>query len=419
MWIDRRRDLAPPPLIELWGHLLEETSSKWPVSLRESDLAWAIESGMAALLADVVEPGQLEEPLEARLRAADRWARIRHVDAYAAALEILDACATGHVPPPTLLKGLSVGSEYYPSPHHRFLGDLDLLVTPDALEATLGVIQHLGFTSGGALSDSPDGTHHHLPPLAHPRTGIWVELHTGLFPARQGLDRDGPFSAPEVMAERRPSDLEGRPVFRLSPELQIVYTASHWAMDFAPAAGARGLLDMLLLLRTEADALDWDHILLWLENRRIAAHLQLMLGCLADWELLEMPAKLRDHWNRVAVLEPGALEVLAGMVERYQLRGAMAGVPDLGAAMRDRDPLHGRATGTRRSRFETLRTALVTRNLRGLLPILDTIPWDVLVEPRPSRSRRLLISWCRAFPPGDPDRFVPAWFGRGRMQPRP
>ena len=401
-------DSAPAPLIELWRRVVEDGSGKWRSSLRERDVAWAIECGMAALLSEALEPGQLSEPLEVRLRAADRWAWLRHADSLEAALEILDGCA-GRVPSLTLLKGLSIGPEHYPSPHQRFLGDLDLLVPPDSLEEILGIFEKLGYAI--SKPSRRDLSHHHFPPLQHPRTGVWVELHTGLFPASQGFDRAGPFSAHQVLAEQRRSELEGRAVFRLSPELQVVYIASHWAHDFAPATGPRGLLDMLLLLRAEADSLDWDRIVSWLEDRRIAAHLQLMLSCLAAWELLEVPPKLRDHWQQLSVLEPTALQVLVGMAERYQVRGAMAGVPDLLAAKRDREPLGATPSGTFRSRFETLGTALITRNLRGLLPILDTIPWNALLDPRPSLSRRLLISWCRFFPPGDPNRFVPSWIG--------
>jgi len=406
-------DLASPPLIELWRQIVEQDAARRRLGLGERDLAWAIESGMAALLADTIEPGELEEPLEARLRAADRWARFRYADSIAAALEILDGCA-GRVPPLTLLKGLSIGPERYPAPYQRFLGDLDLLVPPEALPEILAVFEELGY----AISDhSPDDrNHHHLPALRHPHTDVWVELHTELFPASQGLDHAGPFAAPTVLAERRRSELEGRTVFRLSPELQTVYTASHWALDFTPAAGARGLLDMLLLMRAEADSLDWNRIASWLEDRRIAAHLQVMLSCLEGWGLLEVPTKLRDHWQRVAVLEPAALEILVGMAERYQLRGAMAGVPVIESARRKHDPHGTTPSGTFRSRFETLRSVLVTRNLRGLLPILDTIPWYALIDPRPSLRKRLLVSWCRLFPPGDPDRFVPSWIRGKRAQ---
>jgi hypothetical protein len=389
---------AAPPLIELWRGLVSDAPAKLAPSLRESEVAWAIQTGMAALLVDAVDLDDWPEDLAARLLAAERWARLRHADSLATALELLDSCAD-RAPPLTLLKGISIGPERYPQAYQRFLGDLDLLAPRESLDAVLGVLDALGYAPDG---ESPEdfSDHHHLAPLRHPRTGVWVELHTELFPASAGFAETGPFSPREVLAERRRSTLEGRAVFRLSPELQVVYIASHWAHDFSAATGARALLDMLLLLRQEADTLDWQRILGWLEDRRIAAHLQLMLRCLEAWELLEVPQELRKHWERVAVLEPAAVEVLVGMAERYQVRGAMAGVREL-----RRGPPDG-PIGTLRSRLATLRSALATRNLRGLLPILDTLPWTALLDPTPSLLKRLLVRWCRLFPPGDPDRFV-------------
>jgi hypothetical protein len=352
---------------------------------------------MAPLLVDYLDPGQLPESLKERLRAADLWARFRSAENLAAALEILDTCA-GQVPPFTLLKGLSIGPERYPAPHYRFLGDLDLLIPHEALRETQRVLESLGYVAFRSAFDVESD--HHLPPLRHPRTGVVVELHTGLFSSRHGFDRVGPFAARQVLAERRPSELEGRQVFRLSPELQVVYTASHWALRFSPASGPRGLLDMLLLLRAEGDSLDWHRIADWLEDRRIAAHLQLMLHCLNAWGLLEIPPQLGTHPERLGVLEPQVLETLMGMTERYQLRGAMAGVPDLVERKRERSPHGASPSGTLRSRLQTLRTALVMRNLYGLVLLLDRISWDALVEPAPSLRRRLLISWYRIFPPG-------------------
>jgi hypothetical protein len=352
---------------------------------------------MAPLLVDYLDPGPLAESLKERLQAADLWARYRSAENLAAALEIFDACK-GQVPPLTLLKGLSIGPERYPAPHYRFLGDLDLLVPEEALRETQRVLETLGYVASRSAFDGESD--HHLPALRHPRTGVVVELHRGLFSSRHGFDREGPFAARRVLAERRPSELEGRQVFRLSPELQVVYTASHWALRFSPAAGPRGLLDMLLLLRGEGDSLDWHRIVDWLEDRRIAAHLQLMIHCLNAWGLVEIPPQLGARPERLEILEPQVLEILMGMTERYQLRGVMAGVPDLVERKRVRTPCGASPSGTLRSRLQTLRTALVMRNLSGLVLLLDRMSWDALIKPDPSLRRRLLISWCRIFPPG-------------------
>ena len=114
----RLTDVTFLPLVELWRHLASGTRSKCSVSLGQEDVAWAIETGMAALMVDAFDLSQIPESLAERLKAADLWARVHSADSMAAALEIVDGCV-GHVPPPTLLKGLSIGPERYPAPHHH------------------------------------------------------------------------------------------------------------------------------------------------------------------------------------------------------------------------------------------------------------------------------------------------------------
>ena len=53
---------AVPPLIELWRGLVSDAPAKPLSSLGESEVAWAIQSGMAALLVDAVD---LDRRLEA------------------------------------------------------------------------------------------------------------------------------------------------------------------------------------------------------------------------------------------------------------------------------------------------------------------------------------------------------------------
>jgi hypothetical protein len=234
-------------------------------------------------------PGWVPGPLLVRLEAADRWARIRQADMFEALLAILDRCAD-RAPPPTLLKGISICDEVYPRPHQRFLGDLDLLVDELDAPAVATALVELGYRPPDTPAELDYSEHHHLPPLRHPRTGVCVELHTRLFPPVLGLDEQPPFSPSSVRSERCVSSFEGRRVFRLSPELQIPYLASHWALDFVPAAGARSLLDVALLLRATPGRLDWERILGWLADRRIAAHLHVLLACLHDWKLADLPA---------------------------------------------------------------------------------------------------------------------------------
>ena len=398
---------SPPALIALWQGLASGRPFASGRALDEAEISWAIATGMGPLLyaANLETPGSVPEDLLARLQAADRWARVQHADMLDAAVEIIDRCAD-RAPPLTLLKGISIGGEYYPSPYQRVLGDLDLLVEPEDAPAVAAALDELGYRPSEGPPELDFATHHHLRPVSHPQTQICVEVHTGLFPPSLRFDEGSPFSLAVVRAERRASTLDGRRVFRLSAELQVPYIASHWALDFVPtAAGARALLDMTLLLRGAADRIDWARVLGWLGDRRIAAHLHLMLSYLEAQALVELPPALHASWERVAVLPPAVLRILGGMVDRYQVRGLMRSF---------RPPPRGRgaqacraAAGTLRSRLHTLRTAAADGNLRGLLQPVDRTAWETLLCQPPTRWTRVVAAWCLLFPLGDPDRFAP------------
>lgn len=399
---------APAPLVALWRTVARGRPFAPGITLGEAEVAWAIEAGMGPLLHDAARGtrGLVPEALASRLQVADRLARLRSVDMLEATAAIVDRC-TGRAAPLTLLKGISICGQYYPLPHQRFLSDLDLLVHPEDATAVSAALAELGYRVPEAAARLDYRAHHHLPPVRHPDTGICAELHTGLFPPGEELVRRGPFDLATLCEERRPSTLDGRPVFRLSPELQVLYIASHWALDFVPAAGARALLDMTLLLRAESDRLDWARIHGWLENRRVAAHLQLMLHYLETRELVELPAALRADWSRKPPLDRGALRVLCAMVERYQVRGMMRGVPQIPRAQPHDAPAAAAAQPTWRSRVGTLRSVVRGRSPSSLLLMIDDLAWERLLNhPRHSGSR-VLLQWCRLFPPGDPHRFRP------------
>jgi hypothetical protein len=412
--LDQREEMqnavdGPAPLIALWQAIALGHPFAPGRVLGKSDLDWVIETGMAPLLYAVTRetPEILPPGLEPRLRAAERWARLRSAETLEAVAQFADRC-TERAVELTLLKGISTCGEYYAVPYQRFLGDVDLLVDPGDVPTASAVLGELGYRIPESVRTLDYDGHHHLPPACHPDTGVCVELHTDLFPPEAGLNREGPFARSRVRREQRPATLDGRAVLRLSPELQLLYTASHWALDFVAAPGARALLDATLLIRAEGERLDWGRVLGWLDDPRIAAHLQLMLGYLEARGLVPKPPGLGAAGERLSVLSPRALRVLAGMIDRYQVRGTMRHVREIRVvASRDRANVVPSA-GTLRSRLRTLRMAVAGRNVSGLLPILDSALWNTLLErPRSTRSRAL-ASWGLVFPPGDPERFSPS-----------
>jgi hypothetical protein len=336
-----------------------------PIPVAEVD--WAIQAGMGPLLQGESErqPELLPAPLAARVRAADRLARLQSAERLEATSEILDRCGQ-RVGPITLLKGISIATEHHRRPHDRAMGDIDLLVEVAAARGLESALLELGYRYLGAPG-LDYSRHHHGPPLVHARTGVRVEVHTALFPAHSGWSERPPFSPSSIRSELRPGSFAGRDVFRLSPELQLAYIATHAALAFHPAVGARALLDSLLLLRNTGAGLGWDRVCGWLEDRRIAAHLQLVIGYLERRGLVPAEAGIARVGGRLAALAPAELCVLDRMVDRHLVRGL---------PLADRFGVNNRA-----------------------------IVWSTLIASPRSPWNFARLGWNLVFPPAHPDRF--------------
>src|SRR5262245_51676715 len=213
-----------------------------PLPIPDAEVDWAIQVGMGPWLHRESErqPELLPASLAARVRAADRLARLQSAERLEATGEILDRCGQ-RAGPITLLKGISIATEHHRRPHDRAMGDIDLLVEAPGASALESALIELGYRRAGGPPGLDYARHHHGPPLVHARTGVRVEVHTKLFPAHSGWSERPPFSPSSIRSELQPGSFAGRAVFRLSPELQLVYIATHAALAFDPALGARAL----------------------------------------------------------------------------------------------------------------------------------------------------------------------------------
>ena len=119
-------------------------------------------------------------------------------------------------------------------------------------------------------------------PLFQPERRVWVEVHTGLFPDASPLRRNGLFSPSNLAAHSIASTYHGRPVFRLTDEMQVVYIASYWMRDLSMhgihPSFVIPLLDAVHLLKASRQALDWDRCFAWLDNDMAIASLYIMLA---------------------------------------------------------------------------------------------------------------------------------------------
>jgi Uncharacterised nucleotidyltransferase len=298
----------------------------------ERQIGWLLDSGLGPTLrrhlAD--SPNTRALPAWSLVQGADLAGRMVTADYLDAMEHIVRACA-GRIQPPTLLKGISICGQFYPEPHLRPMGDIDVLVAMDDLPTVESALLELGYRRESISPPEFYATHHHTTPFRHPHTGVWVEVHRGLCPSSSPIASDALFGLESVRSEQQVAEFRGHAVYRLSPELQIVYLAAHWAYNIRPTRGLVTMLDAIYLLKS-ARAMRWERILSWLDGAAAATPLCLLLTYLDRHELIELPVGLIDEISgRERALGPVSRRVLHAMIDRYLVDGC-----EMGLLMSDR-----------------------------------------------------------------------------------
>jgi hypothetical protein len=303
-WADCTNRIAPHPL--------EEGD--------ERQFSWVLKAGLGPLLCRAADAiGQV--PMA--LRSADLTAQVKNGNLVDTANEIIDACHSVRVIP-TILKGISISDQHYPAGHLRPMGDIDILVPEQAHELVESTILRLGYSWMPNYQLDQDSVHG--VPLFRPERGVWVEVHTALFPARDRLRRNSVFSPAYLDAQSVDSTFHGRPVRRFSNELQLLYTASFWIRDLSRegfhASYLPPLFDAIYLLKNSNQTLDWDWLLGSLDNELAKASLYIMLDLLSRYGLHDFPpsilARLASSQEIVGNIE---LKLIHFMLENHLIRG--------------------------------------------------------------------------------------------------
>ena len=288
------------------------------------------------------------------LEGADLTARLINAEQLDAMEEIIRACGE-LVQPPTLLKGISIGEQYYPEPHLRPMKDIDFLVDQDALPIVESALLRIGYRQRSEMPPEFYEAHHHTTPFYHSQTQVWVEVHHGLFPGWSLVGSDKVFSIDTIRAERRPAEFRGRLVNRLSNELQIVYLASHWALGFQRLGGMVAMVDMIYLLK-RARSIRWNRVLEWLDGAVAAGPVYLLLTYLARHRLVELPSGILGELSRrQRSFGQASLTIVHALIDRYVTNGREFG-------------------------------RLVSERTFHIL-------WDTLLRPRPPARRLPVLLW--------------------------
>ena len=347
----------------------QEHASVPLADMSQQQVEWAVETGLGPLLCWRAGPDAQASPHWRLLHSATLTARLFAAEQSDAMTALLDACAE-QVQTVTLIKGISVCDQYYPLPHLRPMRDIDILVDVADLPVVEKFLDQLGYQRESDCDPAFYATHHHSMPFVHPDTGIWMEVHHGLMTTRSKTHQnpkapqDPIFDTLDRTAELRPACFQGRPVTRLSDELQVVYLAAHWAYEFRSVGGIIALFDMIFLLQQAGQRLDWGKILSWLPGSMAATPLYLLLSYLSQAEVIQLaPEILPELFVRQRAFGARNLSVLHTIIDRYFVGGQTFGRL---ASLRNIDTV-----------WKTLLLpGSPTRNLL-LCPVMLLLPWQL------------------------------------------
>lgn len=340
----------------------------------------AIKNGLGAVLAHIScdSTTNSRSAFASEIRAADLTARLLTADILDALGHILRASNTASYPyRPLLIKGAAMALLHYPAPHMRTMGDIDICIPLAHQSEFEAHLRTLGFTQTSHLPAEYYEHHHHSMPFWHPEWRVWVEVHTRLFPPQSPLAENSRFTLAGIDSQLQTLEVHGSPARAMNSELQLLYTCTRWLEELDVERGIFPMLDVVLLIRNQGHALNWDRIFVMLEGSpsTVTTAMHAMLAYLCDWDIISVPREVLGrlatgdrHTNRAS------LWILHTMVTMF--------------------------LGMRRpyGRF------LTERNVR--------IIWSTLSQAPTPLKNLLRLPYRIAFPPSDPKRFDLAFAAR-------
>jgi hypothetical protein len=286
---DERLGIKTMVLTVLRG-LVERRTDVDLTAIAPSVIEHALELGLGAVIAHLAgtagrRPGP---PYEERIRAAELTARALTTAADDSLAHALAAARQAHCPV-ILLKGAATALRYYPSPHLRPMGDIDLLVPVERQAAFEDALRTFKFRQFPIDPWVNYDDHLHSAPFWDPERGVWIEVHTSVFPRDYRLAHNARFSQAGIAAHLTPIAVRDQTAYAMNHELQLIYTSARWSEMFDPRHGVYPILDAALLIRQHGDTLDWERILALVRGSWAALPLHLMLWYLDESDLSPIP----------------------------------------------------------------------------------------------------------------------------------
>lgn len=345
-----------------------------PAVLEESTLRWITHAGLGPLFSHMAQNQRQANTgfvMPSLLSSADMAARVAMAD-YLDSLEEILAASADIAQEITLLKGISVCQHLYPEPHLRTMGDIDLLVPKNKQELLESLLLSLGYHQQSSQTAEFYATHHHSMPFFHPEKHTWVEVHSALL-SNRNVASDRVFSSSHVASQIVPTTFRGHRTNRLNYEQEMIYIATHWALERKCfAGGVIPLVDMIYLVQKHGHEFNWDNLFGALKGSQATVYLYLMLQFLQKNGMVSLPPTLMRRLASAQSYPLGLSEpILLNLIDRYSIQG-------------------------RRPSRLTSET------------IVGTI-WETLLKAGPAWKNILRTPWNILFTPTQPRRFSPAF----------
>ena len=339
-------------------------------SFSDATIYFAINSGLGPYLNYCThDSNQNSSENHSRLISSDLTAKLITNSQLHALNEII-TIASPMVDEIILLKGIATCQKYYPLPHLRIMADIDLLVSNKDQPILEKILLEMGYQQESNNAPGFYQTHHHSMPFHNMKNDIWIEVHTHLFSKSSAAIDDDLFAIENIRKNciAMNESIYPKNIKCLCPELQLIYTCTHWAEDFHIHKGAIQLIDMILLIKNNNKGLDWKKITQWTDNTASASYLYLLLSYFSKNSLLDIP----DHYFKSLRLKNSNMALL-----------------------------------NRSILFSVIDTFLPDKNnnRRFINDNILEIVWKTLLFPSSSISNFIKLSWNIVFPPDATNRY--------------
>lgn len=270
-----------------------------------------------------------------------------------------------------LLKGIAICQNYYPKPHFRIMGDIDLLVSKNDQPQLERQLTTLGYHQKSNNDHDFYINHHHSMPFYNPKNGVWIEVHTHLLSKSSLAKHDDLFDLMNIKNNCVQMNKTKYPenILCFNPEFHFIYACVHWAEDFHISKGAVQLFDMVLLIKNHNNGLNWEKIIAWVNNTASASYIYLLLSYLNKRNILNIP---RSHFKSLN-LKHSNMAYINRSLMHYAIDSCL---PE----KRNHNP------------FINENTLIVI--------------WSTLLQPSTSSKNLLALPWNVLFPPGNAQRYT-------------